>query len=127
MQCPKCEATMEAIDFKGIEVDRCSGCKGIWFDLKEAELLLREEGAEVIDDGDEFVGARFNEMRDINCPKCRVPMSMLSETNDAGVIYEICPRCYGAFYDAGEFSDYLEERIVEQFSRYRRQLENRNK
>ncbi|MBS04618.1 MAG: hypothetical protein CMQ24_18190 [Gammaproteobacteria bacterium] len=29
--------------------------------------------------------------------------------------FEKCPTCGGSFFDAGEFRDYLEEEIIEQF------------
>jgi Zn-finger nucleic acid-binding protein len=111
---------MEIVEFKGVEVDRCTGCKGLWFDLKEEVQLGKIEGAESIDEGDAFVGAKFNEVRQIKCPRCEVDMFLVSETKPAGIYYESCPRCYGAFFDAGEFTDYLEEQIVERFSKYQR-------
>ena len=43
MQCPKCEATMEEHSLstlKGqVTVDRCNSCRGLWFDIGEAEAL----------------------------------------------------------------------------------------
>jgi Zn-finger nucleic acid-binding protein len=32
MNCPKGSAAMEIVGFDGIEVDRCTGCLGLWFD-----------------------------------------------------------------------------------------------
>jgi Zn-finger nucleic acid-binding protein len=32
MNCPKCNSSMEVVAFQGIEVDRCTSCKGIWFE-----------------------------------------------------------------------------------------------
>ena len=39
MQCPKCSAAMEKVVHEGIEVDRCTGCGGLWFDMLEHEDL----------------------------------------------------------------------------------------
>ena len=57
MNCPKCQAAMELITFEGVTVDRCTACKGIWFDANEQKLLkemgtiitiqLRGEGVKV--------------------------------------------------------------------------------
>ena len=40
MDCPKCHSTMEEITYgRNMTIDRCTNCKGIWFDLGEAETL----------------------------------------------------------------------------------------
>jgi len=124
MQCPKCEAVMEIVDYKGVEIDRCTDCKGLWFDLKEEELLQSLEGAEVLDEGDGFIGARYNQLRTINCPRCEIAMFMVTEAKEGGISYESCPKCYGAFFDAGEFTDYLEESIVQRFAQYKYEREH---
>ena len=41
MQCPKCEGSLEAVVYAEIEVDRCTTCKGIWFDSQEAQKLKK--------------------------------------------------------------------------------------
>lgn len=39
MCCPKCGMQLVAIDYKGVEVDKCSNCDGIWLDAGELEAL----------------------------------------------------------------------------------------
>jgi uncharacterized protein len=43
MRCPKCGQQMEEQDRAGIKVDVCSGCRGVFFDEGELELLLQAE------------------------------------------------------------------------------------
>ncbi len=43
MHCPKCGMNLITIDYKGIAVDRCSGCDGIWLDAGELEAITRLE------------------------------------------------------------------------------------
>lgn len=43
MSCPKCGMELIEIDFKGIKVDKCSECEGIWFDAGEFELVSKLE------------------------------------------------------------------------------------
>jgi hypothetical protein len=46
MRCPKCGAELATETYHRIQVDRCTECKGIWFDAGEAESLLdKDEGA----------------------------------------------------------------------------------
>lgn len=62
MECPKCNFPVEKITFSNIEVDRCSSCKGIWFDLPEYGNLKSIKGSEVIDSGDPFIAMEYNKL-----------------------------------------------------------------
>ena len=115
MQCPKCLASMEPVSFNGVEVDRCTRCFGLFFDHLERETLKRMEGAEILDVGDEFVGARYNQIMDVACPKCSTRMDPVVHTEPFEIKFEHCPGCRGIYLDAGEFRDYLEDEIFEQF------------
>jgi Zn-finger nucleic acid-binding protein len=37
MHCPKCGMDLIEIDYKGIAVDKCTNCEGIWLDAGELE------------------------------------------------------------------------------------------
>jgi uncharacterized protein len=39
MQCPKCGMHLVEIDYRGIKIDRCSDCEGIWLDKGELAAL----------------------------------------------------------------------------------------
>jgi len=43
MRCPKCEMELIEINYKGIKVDECSECEGIWLDAGELEAVARLE------------------------------------------------------------------------------------
>ena len=43
MKCPKCGMKLIEIDYKGIKIDRCSGCEGIWLDAGELEAVSKME------------------------------------------------------------------------------------
>ncbi|MGH8057433.1 MAG: zf-TFIIB domain-containing protein, partial [Candidatus Entotheonellia bacterium] len=32
MRCPKCGAQLVAITYRGIELDKCTACQGVWLD-----------------------------------------------------------------------------------------------
>ena len=40
MKCPKCGHDLKAEDILGIEVDRCRGCEGFFFDAGEFEKVF---------------------------------------------------------------------------------------
>ena len=43
MRCPKCGMELIEIDYKGIDVDNCSSCEGIWLDAGELEAISKLE------------------------------------------------------------------------------------
>jgi ribosomal protein L37AE/L43A len=43
MQCPKCGMELIEIDYKGIKIDECSECEGIWLDAGELEAVAKLE------------------------------------------------------------------------------------
>jgi len=44
MRCPKCGSELVAIEYQGIEVDKCIACEGIWLDCGELEQVASKEG-----------------------------------------------------------------------------------
>ncbi len=43
MRCPKCGMALIEIDYKGLKVDKCSGCLGVWLDAGELEAVSKLE------------------------------------------------------------------------------------
>lgn len=43
MHCPKCGMSLIEIEYKGIKVDKCSSCSGIWLDAGELEAIEEKE------------------------------------------------------------------------------------
>ena len=43
MRCPKCGMELIEIDYKGIKVDKCSECEGVWLDDRELEAISKFE------------------------------------------------------------------------------------
>jgi hypothetical protein len=43
MRCPKCGMGLIDMDYKGIKIERCSGCQGVWLDAGELEVVSKLE------------------------------------------------------------------------------------
>ncbi len=43
MKCPKCGLDLKEINFKGVSIDKCFHCGGLWFDDQELESLIGHE------------------------------------------------------------------------------------
>jgi Zn-finger nucleic acid-binding protein len=105
MMCPKCQSPMEPVAFEGVTVDRCTGCKGLWFDAQEQKTLQNAKGSQAIDVGDVRTGRTMDTIRDIKCPRCQVPMITREDVDQHHITFEMCTACKGVFLDAGEFTD----------------------
>ncbi len=111
MLCPKCQHDMETLEHEGVEVDRCTNCKGIWFDIGESALLRNKNVAASIDIGDPAKGRQTNEIERYRCPRCDGGMMRMVDPQRAHIRYEECTSCRGSFFDAGEFADRTEDII----------------
>jgi hypothetical protein len=40
MRCPKCGMQLVEIDYKGIKIDKCTECNGVWLDQGELEAIV---------------------------------------------------------------------------------------
>lgn len=117
MNCPKCQSKFEVVSMDEIQVERCLGCQGLWFDMLEKEDLVKIEGSEKIDIGNDQVGEEFTNLRNINCPHCTVKMIPMVDKDQVHIKYESCPICYGTFFDAGEFRDLKEDSVLDRFTK----------
>jgi len=115
MKCPKCDSDFESVTYKEIQVDRCTGCYGLWFDMLEMDDLKKIAGAGSIDIGDKKVGDVHDQNRKIDCPKCHVPMIEMIDKDQFHIRFECCSSCYGTYFDAGEFRDLKEHTVMERF------------
>ncbi len=50
MKCPKCGADLHEVVFRGVKIDRCLGCDGVWLDEGELEKLAGTSEKSLIGD-----------------------------------------------------------------------------
>lgn len=103
MLCPKCASAMDRVEYAEVTVDRCTHCRGLWFDAGEREKLMALDGSERLDIGTESARARWDPVDTIDCPRCEVRMLRLVDARTPSVHFEQCAECGGSFLDAGEF------------------------
>jgi Zn-finger nucleic acid-binding protein len=115
MNYPKCRSKFETISFAEIEVERCLGCLGLWFDMLEKENLVKIKGSEAIDIGNEQVGEEYDDLRNIKCPQCAVTMVPMVDKDQHQIKYQSCQSCYGTFFDAGEFRELKDHSVLKRF------------
>jgi Zn-finger nucleic acid-binding protein len=113
LQCPKCRADMRPVTHESIQVDRCTRCGGLWFDLLEHEDLRSVDGSERIDSGDTRLAGKQDVQDKAFCPHDESRLTRMVVAGQPHIWYEMCPVCHGAFFDAGEFSDFKEHSFAE--------------
>jgi Zn-finger nucleic acid-binding protein len=113
LQCPKCKAPMEQVQVEATQVDRCTSCRGLWFDALEDQDIRGSEGAETLDTAaNPQPEPPRGKKATIECPRCQARMIHMVDRMGKRIQYESCPRCHGKFLDAGEFRA-LEPRSVQ--------------
>lgn len=115
MVCPKCQSEMEKVRHGRIEVDRCTVCRGLWFDMASLEQLRQMEGSEAIDIGSAAEGQKWNQVTRVDCPDCGTRLVAMVDRIQPSLWYEVCPTCYGVFFDAGEFREFKAETVLDRF------------
>ena len=43
MRCPKCGMQLSEVEYKGINIDKCFQCDGVWLDAGEMEAISKLE------------------------------------------------------------------------------------
>jgi Zn-finger nucleic acid-binding protein len=114
MQCPKCRHGMEEVTHEGITIDRCTNCRGLWFDQDEMVQLKAVKDGHLVDIGDAKIGWKWDSLADINCPRCGKEMDKSADPVQKHIWYEVCIE-HGVFMDAGEFKDYKFESLLDRF------------
>lgn len=87
--CPGCTGVMKPLQAGAVELDRCTFCKGLWFDAGELEKVL----------GKKLSGALGGEIRARMCPHCKVNLHAVTLGE---VQVDVCTTCRGVFLDSGE-------------------------
>ncbi len=106
LQCPKCKSPMDPVQIEQTQVDRCTSCRGLWFDALEDQDIRGTEAAETLDIptvGPHPAQEPKHDESAIDCPRCKTRMIHMVDRLGRRIQYESCPRCHGKFLDAGEF------------------------
>lgn len=112
---------METKKYDNVQIQRCTNCQGIWFKPGSASKLKEKFHSEFLDPGDPAIGKKYNELEGVKCPECSVELDKVTDERQIHIQYETCPNGHGAFFDAGEFTDWkydtLMDRLRDLFAR----------
>jgi Zn-finger nucleic acid-binding protein len=108
---------MEVVSVGAAEVDRCTACGGLWFDLLEEEVVKRAGAAAAVD-ARPAAGEEHAHVAAARCPRCQVPLLRMVDPGQPHIWYESCAVCFGSFFDAGEFRDLADETVGDLIRRW---------
>ena len=100
MNCPVCHAALVVVERESIEVDWCLGCRGLWFDEGELELLAEKSGRRFgpadLQRNLQHVGTGSR-----RCPRCRKKMELVALESEPSMQIDRCA-AHGIWLDRGE-------------------------
>lgn len=102
IECPRCAGKMKLRTVRGVKIDLCEACAGIWLDTLELQDLLQgvpgapAEGPPPEINPPETTGK-------MSCPHCRLALVPFEYAGDSGIELDRCPKCQGLWLDAGEW------------------------
>jgi serine/threonine protein kinase len=100
-RCGKCGGEFSALFLDGLIVDRCSSCRGVWLDCGELDRIIGHAGEqETMLPGQQFQQAPLDRLVG-SCPTCRVGLHAYAVPGHPASL-EVCQRCLGVWFDAGE-------------------------
>jgi Zn-finger nucleic acid-binding protein len=103
MQCPKCiTRDLAAAQVRGVEVDQCPGCRGIWFDESELATLLQASPGELKPLARGRPDPETDRKRG-KCPRDGRALLRVRSTRNTHLVVDVCPECRGLWLDGGEF------------------------
>jgi len=116
MICPVCRSGMIVVEYHNIELDYCTGCKGVWFDSGELELLLGSYGLGKVklflDNILDSPEATSSEKKR-KCPICGHKMGKTTIGEHPKTLIDMCRRGHGLWFDGGEVTQLIRHLVGE--------------
>ena len=93
--CPECSGKMSLLHIGEIEIDYCTSCEGIWFDLDELKECTGKE-KDVPSDNLRGRNSRYC------CPVCHAGMKEFVFQNPHNLLVDQCPFGHGVYLEKDE-------------------------
>lgn len=113
MKCPICNSPSEFVNLWGIQVDLCTGCRGVWFDESEVADLAAKVTNETLAKDSEAVLEKLDapstcERRAayVRCPLCAKQLLQRNYDRDSKLSVHRCQGC-GTFIEREQMLELL--------------------
>ena len=109
MKCPADQAAMRLIEDKGISLDWCELCDGIWLDAGELTRLA-QTASDMPNLPPPAKEARKKASNGrVTCPRCQQLMEELPYNEGTAFLVDRCTRCRGLWLERGELQKIYDE------------------
>ncbi|MBA3581898.1 MAG: zf-TFIIB domain-containing protein [Gammaproteobacteria bacterium] len=128
MKCPKCHTgDLAPVNYsRAYTVHRCNNCHCLWFPEESYKALKKEWMSQAaLDIGDPKIGRELNKLKNIKSPVTGKVMKTVIDERQPHIQYEVDVDGYGALFDPGEFTDYVEENISDFFQSFMANVKQR--
>ena len=98
MKCPHCPIELESAASRGVDLDRCRRCEGLWFDRDELGKFNRFDSDFPLRPDNPTQG----EFTSLRCPRCSSFLARFRYVPGGELEVERCISCKGVWLDAGE-------------------------
>ena len=110
MNCPRCSSELKLETYKGIDVDKCPRCDGMWLDYHELDEL-----EDTVMEDDQLKGTTMfrSEGSELTCPRCEGPMKWF-RYRQYNLELDFCEEEHGFWLDKGEdkhVAELMEQRL----------------
>jgi len=113
MNCLQCKEKLKRIIYKGIELDICSRCGGVWFDAGEMGRVMKTLETSSVQLLKEFTHAKSKVTTVVskNCPRCQTSLNEFNYAYNSNIYLDRCPKCGGIWADSGEVQQLADYKI----------------
>jgi Zn-finger nucleic acid-binding protein len=122
MDCPVCKNAMITLELAEVEIDYCTGCKGVWLDTGELEMLLGDDGkAKILINS--FNKDMSSREKPKQCPICDKKMEKIIVGHEKPtLLIDRCSKGDGLWFDSGELNSIIARAKLDEGSRIKKVL-----
>jgi Zn-finger nucleic acid-binding protein len=107
---------MVTLEWKGVEIDYCLACQGVWLDRGELQNIVGDNASEL---EERLRGKRQTSPKSKSkrlCPRCdgRLVEFIVDTGQGEPLSLDRCPRDHGFWFDGNELETYLRNVVISQ-------------
>ena len=127
MHCPRCRNVLVETEYEGVQVEKCSGCRGFWIPgHRLADIIDKREKAFSLEEIEAYRKIHESRREMVNpadsetmCPECGTAMQQNRYNYAQEVLIDRCSQGHGVWLDQGEV-EHIQMAVEEEEDELRR-------